>query len=990
MNHALRWGMQVLVGLCCSPALMADGPDFVRDVRPILERNCFQCHGPDKQKNGYRLDFRDRAIRGGDNGERAIVPHHADQSPLIRYVSADDAAVRMPPVDSGLAKLTQNQIDVLRAWIDAGPQYPADATSEVDPGTTHWSLQPLDRPKLPLPGHPIDAFIRSTLDEKRLSMSPMADRRTLMRRVAFDLHGLPPAPEDIDQFVADNDPMAYEKLVDRLLASPQYGERWARHWLDTIHFAESHGYEHDVGRDHAWRYRDYVIAALNNDTPWQRFIREQLAADQFYPDRIDLIPALGFLGAGTWDLSTFSTGPVTFDYLDRDDMVTQTMAAFVSTTANCARCHAHKFDPITHEDYYALQAVFAGITKGDLLYDDRPETAFERNRLNDLQAAAIQRNPQVVLKTEYEPIVNQWISRQNLTTHWVTLTPSSLQAQQGSMLTLKGDGIVVSEGSLPETDTYTIVVKSPGDVSAMRLEVLAVDGLPMRGPGRQGNGNLHLSELEIAVTSPDQSETTPVKIARAAADFNQDGWKIDHAIDGKPETAWGIYPAIGQTHQAVFEFQEPVKFDGEASFTIRLKQLHGRQHLIGAFRISVTNDRDACGAVLPVDLQQALVTPVGERNETQRILLASHALRLRAESALKQLPPPTRVFAAGKSVELVNGGATSVRTLAEPKVVNLLHRGEFDKPRAAVEPGSLSAIRWLPARFNLSDSRDEGLRRAALADWIAHHDNPLTWRSIVNRVWHYHFGRGLCDTPSDLGQMGGAPSHVELINWLAVWFRDDAQGSFKQLHRLILTSDAYRQSSQHRGDAATIDGSNRWLWRQQRQRMDAEAFHDSILAVSGRLDLTMGGPSIRYFKTSPGRQVTPVLDYSGFDWERPGVSRRSIYRFVWRGIADPFFDALDFPDLGLLAPSRSFSSSALQSLTLFNNDFVMFHSQALAQRAESQSIELDRRLNLIGRWLWLRELTDDERVTFKDFASRHGLAALCRLLLNSNEFLFVD
>jgi hypothetical protein len=355
------------------------------------------------------------------------------------------------------------------------------------------------------------------------------------------------------------------------------------------------------------------------------------------------------------------------------------------------------------------------------------------------------------------------------------------------------------------------------------------------------------------------------------------------------------------------------------------------------------------------------------------------------------------------------------RALAEPKVVNVLRRGDFDKPGDVVAPGALSALTHLPARWTLKNPKDESARRAALADWLAHPDNVLTWRSIVNRVWHYHFGRGLCDTPSDFGKMGGKPSHPELLDYLAVWFRDDAKGSLKELHRLIVNSSTYRQSSQDRPAAAKLDADNRLLWRQNRHRLDADAFRDFTLAASGALDLTMGGPAIQHFKHSKGPQLTPALDYTAYDWSQPGAGRRSIYGFAWRGIADPFMEALDFPDLGLLSPVRSFSASSLQALTLYNNDFVLHESEVLAKRVDSDahssqdprsgtgvspvrtethgratrattSAQINRAVQLV----WLREPTTAERREFTRFVRSQGLPALCRLLFNSNEFLFVD
>jgi mono/diheme cytochrome c family protein len=985
----------------------AASPDFARDVRPVLERSCFGCHGPEKQKNGYRLDIREVALKGGESGKPAIIPHNAKASPLIRYVSGEDPDLVMPPKSSKSPRLSAAEIQSLRDWIDAGPAWP-DALSGQSTEQFHWSLLPLTKPILPTPSgsafnptnrllqnravNPIDAFVQARLAEKKLTPSPEADRAMLLRRVTYDLTGLPPTPEELDSFVSEQNPDAYQKLVDRLLGSPRFGERWARHWLDTIHFADSHGYEHDLARDNAWRYRDYVIAAFNSDTPWPRFVREQLAADVFYPDQPGLTPALGFLGAGTFDMSTYSTAPVTFDYLDRDDLVTQTMAAFVSTTANCARCHAHKFDPISQEDYYALQAVFAGITKGDVSYDEDVAVARERKRWKTLLAAVERKDSAVLLAATNAPLIEKWVSQQGPGAQWQVLSAETFVSVEGASLTNRANGVILSGGPRPDKDTYLVTAPvGLTNITAVRLEVLSETALPKDGPGRQDNGNLHLSEIEMRVFAGSASEGNAVKFRRATADFNQAGWGIERAIDGDAKTAWGIFPSVGQSHQAVFELEKPILILPGARVAVLLKQLHGGGHLIGALRLALTADDPARATVLPAEVADALAVAAPARTPTQQVTLAAHALRAVGNERMSKLPPPSLVYAAGASVDVVSGDPPKQsKVLAEPKPVHRLHRGDFDKPREVVPPGALSALQHLPSRFPIKDSKNESERRAALADWLVHPDNVLAWRSIVNRIWHYHFGRGLCDTPSDFGRMGGTPSHPELIDWLAVWFRDDAKGSLKELHRLIVTSATYRQSSRHRNGAAEVDSENRLLWRQNRQRLDADSVRDCALSMSGALDLTMGGPGIRHFKSSKGPQATPALDYRAYDWSAPGATRRSIYRFVWRGIADPFMEALDFPDLGLLTPVRGFSASSLQALTLFNNDFILQQSAVMARRLESEVNVLEKQVDRAVRLAWLRAPEPGERQELVAFAQRQGLPALCRLLLNSNEFLFVN
>lgn len=968
-------------------------PDFASEIRPILERSCYGCHGPERQKSGYRLDLRDTALRGGDSGKPAIVSHDSANSPLIHFVSGEDPDNVMPPEKSDVPRLTLEEVALLRAWIDGGPSWPDELAGAAADQGLHWSLKPLTAPNLPATANnPIDAFIQAKLEERGIAPSPEADRNTLIRRVHYDVAGLPPSPEAVNAFCADPDPLAYEKLVDQLLATPRYGERWARHWLDTIHFADSHGYEHDIGRDHAWPYRDYVIRSLNEDTPWARMIREQLAADYFYPEDSELTPALGFLGAGTFDLSTYLTSVTTFDYLDRDDLVTQTMSSFVSTTANCARCHNHKFDPIPQQDYYALQAVFSGVIKGDVAYDAERAVHEQRVRWNRLLDAARNRDGATLLAAENVPLVNDWFARRGGGAAWLPLEVDTFTSADGATLTRNADGSFLAGGAVPEKDTYLLTATSDlASITALRLEAIANEALPMKGPGRQDNGNFHLSEFEVYLFEPDAAAPVKLAFARATADFNQDDWGIEKSIDGNSGTAWGIHPQEGANHEAVFEFASPVILKPGARFSITLKQHHGTRHVLGAFRLSATGDPAERTMALPASAAAAEALPESARSEGQRIDRAAPALRAIAETALAGLPAQSMVYGAARTVDIPDGApAPKMTTLAEPKEVHRMDRGDFAKPAELVEPGALSALASLPSRFALKDPKNEAERRAALADWIASPENVLTWRSIVNRVWHYHFGRGLCDTPSDLGKMGGVPSHPELIDWLAVWFRDEAKGSLKALHRLILTSDTYRQSSAQREDAAAIDADNRLLWRQNRHRLDADAYRDYTLAVTGRLDLTMGGPGVKNFTEAPGPQLTPALNYTAYDWNSPGAGRRSIYRYVWRGIADPFMEALDFPDLGLLSPQRGFSASSLQALALYNNNFVLYHSAALAKRLETDAPDLDGRIELATRLLWLRDPSTAELAEFQRYTNAYGLPALCRVLLNSNEFLFVD
>jgi|UniRef100_UPI0037841EBB mono/diheme cytochrome c family protein len=972
---------------------------FTSKIEPLLKQRCFECHSHEKKmKGGLTLDSKSGWEQGGDSGP-ALVAGKPEESLLIKMVRWSDDEHQMPPKE----KLPSAEIALLEEWVKRGAPDPRVMVKKRPTEADWWSLKPLVVPKLPeVAGvqHPVDRFIRARLAERKITPSLEADRRTLIRRVMFDLHGLPPSQAEVEAFLAeterpsdnqtggqsdkekDSSLSAYERLVDRLLESSRYGERWARHWLDTIHFAETHGCGHDLPRDHAWRYRDYVITALNEDKPWPRFVREQVAADVLFPEEPKLVAALGFLGAGVFDHSAYQTAPTNFDYLDRDDLVTQTMGAFASTTANCARCHAHKFDPISQDDYYALQSVFAGLIEGNIPFDEDKTVAQSRRRWQTILTAAESKDKAVLLTPENASLVGAWEKTQGAPVKWSPLGYESFVSAEGSSLKRTGDTLF-SSGAKPDKDSYIITSSVPlTKITALRLDVLADPSLPMKGPGRQDNGNLTLSEIEAQLFDPGAAQPVKLKFTRATADFDQQGWTSGMAIDGNAATGWGIHPAVGVSHHAVFEMADAVAIKPGARLTLTLKQLSGKSHLIGSFKLSVTDEHAVRAAAMPTLAQEALTLPAEKRSEPQRVALAAHALRLIATTELSKLPAPAQVYAAAKKADvLLAVGKGTPTTVAKAKTVQVLKRGEFDKPMKEAVSGALSAIHALPARFEKAQASDEAARRAALADWLADEKNPLTWRSIANRVWHYHFGRGLCDTPNDFGRMGGTPSHPELLDWLACELRDHG-GSLKHLHRLIVTSAAYRQSSAHRDDAVLLDADNRLLWRMNRLRLDADSYRDFVLATSDRLDPALGGTSVRQFVTGPPVQLTPTLNYEAYDWSALPKHRRSIYRFVWRGVPDPFMDALDFPDLGMLAPARGFSASALQSLALYNNRFVLHFSGELGKQLTTPEEAVRRVL--------LREPTAEEKTNFTTFAQKNGLAALCRVLLNSNEFLFVD
>ena len=853
-----------------------------------------------------------------------------------------------------------------------------------------WSFRPLKQPAVPEVAsakfklqNPIDRFVLAKLNEKGLAPSPEADKRTLVRRLYFDLIGLPPTPAEIDAFLNDTSPQAYEKLVDRLLASPHCGERMARQWMDLVHFAETHGHDQDRVRPNAWRYRDYLIRSFNADTPFAKFVQEQIAADMLFPEKPELTPALGFLAAGPWDESSLrDIREDTIDrevgrYLDRDDILTTVMNTFQGLTVQCARCHDHKFDPISQLDYYRLQAVFAGVGRGDVSFDPDPSAA--KKRL-ELQAALA--DPKNLDAPEFKKSVVEWEARhRGEGIPWRVLDLTGIASQHGSTLTKQPDGSIRAGGTRPDIDTYTVSLRMKvKGITAVRLELIPDDSLPLKGPGRQDNGNLHLSEFSLTANAK------PVPLRTPTSDYDQPGWTVAHTLDGNPKTAWGIYPQIGRSHEAVYELKDALGDGSDTELSFKLEQLHGGGHLIGRFRLSITNMPPPVKVgLVPSAIRAILAVPAEKRTPEQTRELAVHVFREQTTAAIAALPTPQMVYAAASNFTPDGTHKPS----AMPRPVHLLKRGDIRKPGDLVEPGSVSCIAELPEKFDLPAKHLEGARRAALAKWITDAKNPLTWRVIVNRVWQVHLGQGLARTASDFGKMGQAPSHPELLDWLATDFRDSG-GSLKRLHKLIVMSSTYRQASLHDAKASALDAGNKYLWRGNRTRLDAEQVRDAVLLISDRLDRTAGGPSDQQFGMKPGIHVTPMIEYGKFDWDRPQGHRRSVYRFVFRTLPDPLVDCLDGADASQLTPKRNESVTGPQALALLNNEFVLVHSKAFATWLEKQSPDREKQIAMACERVWGRPANVDEKKAFAAYAAKHGLPNLCRVLFNSNEFLFVE
>jgi cytochrome c553 len=838
--------------------------DFVRDVRPILAEHCFRCHGEEKQQSNYRLDRQSVALKGGDYGNPPIIPGKSNESPLIDYLTGN-GDLTMPPEG---APLSAEDIATLRVWIDQGAVWSGDA--ELEGARVHWSFQPVIRPAAPrldVPGfdvrNPIDAFILEKLNETGLSPSPEADRRTLIRRVSFDVVGLPPSPEEVEQFVNDGDPAAYDKLIERLLASPHFGERWARHWLDVARFAESHGFEMNQTRPNAWPYRDYVIRAFNEDKPYDRFVIEQLAGDALGTDE-----ATGFLVAGPWD-QVKSPDPVLTAQQRTDelhDMVSTTGSAFLGLTVGCARCHSHKFDPISQTDYYSITAALAGVRHGEraIRAGDSPEH----------------------LRPPVQPGMN--VER---------FAPTLAKFLRFTVY--ETDSGV--EPCLDELEVLTAEMTT-------RNVALAANGAKVTASGTLAGFAIH---------------------------------KLGHVNDGRYGNDWSWISSERGRGWVEVEFVEPATIDRVSWSRDRSTPPQYTDRLATRYEIAISLDRQSWQTVASSDGRQPLD---GGR----------------------------RIYAG---------------VFVNPDKTYRLHRGDPMQPKEETPPGGLSE---LGGGWRLPAASDQE-RRLALARWIASTDNTLAARVIVNRLWHYHFGRGIVETPSDFGVNGGRPSHPELLDWLASELVHPQAGgtrawSLKHIHRLILLSSTYRQSSRANSDSLARDAQTRLLWRFSPKRLEAEAIRDAVLCASGQLDRRMGGPGFDLFEpnTNYVKVYTPKRDFG------PDTFRRLIYQQKPRMQLDDTFGAFDCPDAGQIAPRRSTSTTPLQALNLLNGPFLVqqaeFFAERLAREA-SASDEQTRRALLIA---FGREPTGEETAAAKKLIERHGLAAFTRAIFNCNEFIVVD
>jgi hypothetical protein len=1002
---------------------MARGTElFVKHVRGLLTDRCLKCHGGEKTRSGLDLTTREGLLKGGDKG-LVVVLGRSKESRLYQFV----AHVEEPYMPSKMDKLSDEEIGWLATWIDLGAPYDQPLVKKdsggkkpmrvTDDDRRYWAFLPLKRPAEPKVKDaawaktPIDTFILAKLEEAKLAPNPPAEKRKLIRRAYFDLVGLPPPPEEVEAFVKDESPDAYEKLIDKLLASPHYGERWARHWLDLARFAESHGYEHDYDRPTAYHYRDFVIKAFNQDLPYDTFVKWQIAGDELEPDNALALTATGFLAAGVHSTQITQNQVEKERYDELDDMLRTTGTAMLGLTVGCARCHDHKYDPIPTRDYYRMLSTFTTTVRSEMEVDFDPEATRKAKAQYDAEHAKAA-EPRTRYETEELPgKLDKWLEsrpKPGKPPRWVFLDPASYKSKGEATLTKFDDLSLLATGKNPDFDVYTFTAQTQlRGITAIRLEALTDPSMTKGGPGRAGNGNFALSDFRVtAAPLTGQGQPVQVKLVNPKATFEQKGLPVKAAIDDDKKSAWAVDPELGKDHAAVFETETDVGFDGGALLTFTLEFNNNTGHNIGRPRLSVsTAARPAAldGDAMPEESARALAAldadPKAKPTDEQRAALLKwfrttdpqwRELNQKVEEHARKAPPSPLVKAL-----VCSEGLPAVRLHTQGgdflEQTHFLKRGDPNQKDGVAPQGFLQVLmpaadaeqRWQtppPAGWRTSH------RRRALAAWMTDVDEGagrLLARVIVNRLWQHHFGRGLVATPSDFGAQGERPTHPELLDWLAKELVDSGW-SLKHLHKLMMTSAAYRESAADDKAKQAADGEDRLLWRYAPRRVEAEVIRDAILSVSGQLDERMYGPG--------------TLD--------PAMKRRSIYFFVKRSQLVPMMTQFDAPEALVGIEQRPTTTVAPQALLLMNNALVCNAAREFAKRIAPADGKATADAVRAGYAAALgRPPTADELEASEQFikeqadayvkdgkadAQRLALADFCQVLMELNEFIYVD
>jgi hypothetical protein len=899
--------------------------NFVKDVRPIFEKHCYSCHSASKQKSGFRLDVKSEALKGGDAYAPSIIPGKAKESPLVHFINGTESDLLMPPEGE---KLTGEEIAIISRWIDEGAAWPegVDRVSIKD-RRDHWSFKPISKPIIPevmqadWPRHALDRFILAKLEKEGLRPAREAERATWFRRVSFDLTGLPPTPEQMREFLDDRRAEAYEVAVDRLLDSPHYGERWAQHWLDVVRYADTHGFEVNTERPNAWPYRDYVIEALNRDTPYDQFIREQIIGDSLKQDA-----ATGFLVTA----SVLLPGQIGADEPSKrlarqdslDEIVVNIGQSFLGLSIGCARCHDHKFDPISQRDYYSMQAFVAGVEYADRdVYSPEAEALRRQAELLKPRLAQIEQElallePKAKSGVERMP-VNPRQNNDRIGPVKANKVRFTINATNSLEPCIDEIEVFNSRGENIALASNGTKVRSSGDTTvADRHELRFVND------GQYGNSRSWMSNEQgrgwIELEFPREEEITRIVWGRDRLAEFSDRLAIDYLIELASDSSdW----------TAVADSSDRRKFDPNASAS--------------------------------AEFSMAGLPP-----EEARLAMDLFAERKSIEEKVKKASAGQLAF-AGK--------------FRQPDVIRLLSRGDPEQPKDAVGPTTLALFnpKELPSDLPELD------RRRALVEWIVSEGNPLTARVMANRIWQGHFGTGLVETANDFGNNGSKPTHPELLDWLANELIR-VNWSLKAMHRTIVLSATYRQSTRFNREAFAKDSDDRLLWRYPLRRLDAEIIRDSMLMVAGELNPKMGGPGFDLFNQRGG-----LSGFSPIEVPEGEGRRRMIYAHKVRRERDAVFGAFDCPDGGQSTERRRESTTPIQALNLLNSQFTLVESAAFATRVKGEVGHLpDDQIRRCYEVALNRSPTAHELEEARPVIEKHGLETLCRVLFNSNEFLF--